>query len=289
MPDPKPGVRRVLVTGGGGQLGRAFAALLPGAVVLNREALDITDNSAVQRVFDEVRPEVVYNAAAYTAVDRAEAEPERARRVNADAVVSLATAARRHDALLVQFSSDYIFPGDAGPYTELDRTLPLSVYGRTKLQGEVAVRSSGGRYLIVRTSWVFGEGSNFVRRIVDAAARLDEVKVVDDQHGRPTYAPDLAEGVVALVEAGCTGVYNLVGGGEAVSWAGLAESAIVAAGFSCRVLPVTTEQYYADKKGPIAVRPANSELDCSKAREAGVCLRPWPQAVAEYVKELRLS
>jgi dTDP-4-dehydrorhamnose reductase len=279
-------VPRVLVTGGSGQLGRAFARVLPDAVVLDRGELDIVEPGAVDRVFAEVRPEVVYNAAAYTAVDRAEAEPDKARLVNVDAVVNLAKAAKRHQALLVQFSSDYVFRGDAGPYTELDKSVPLSVYGRTKLHSEIAARSSGGRYLVIRTSWVFGDGHNFVKSIVGAAAKHDELTVVDDQRGRPTYAPDLAEGTVALVEAGCTGVYNLTGGGEPGTWADVAEAAIEAAGLGARVRRVTTAQYYAGKEGPIAPRPANSELDCSKARAAGVSLRPWPEAVAEYVKEL---
>lgn len=280
---------RVLVTGGNGQVGRAFAALLPDAVILDRSELDIVETGAVQRVFNEVRPEVVYNAAAYTAVDKAEVEQEQARLINVDAVVNLARAARQHDALLVQFSSDYVFRGDAGPYTETDRTFPLSEYGRSKLQSEIAARASGNRYLIVRTSWVYGDGHNFVKSIVAAAAKHPELTVVDDQRGRPTYAPDLAEGTAALVAAGCTGVYNLSGGGEAVTWAGFAEAAIEAAGLPARVRPVTTAQYYAGREGPIAPRPANSELDCAKAAEAGVSLRPWRSAVAEYVKELTQS
>jgi dTDP-4-dehydrorhamnose reductase len=280
---------RVLVTGGGGQVGRAFARLFPEAVVLDRSELDIVDTGRVQKVFDDLRPEVVYNAAAYTAVDRAEAEPDRARLINVDAVVNLATAAKQHDSLLVQFSSDYVFRGDAGPYTELDRTLPISVYGRTKLQGEVAARASGNRCLVIRTSWVFGDGHNFVRSIVGAAAKHEELTVVDDQRGRPTYAPDLAEGTAALVAAGCTGVYNLSGGGTPGSWADVAETAIEAAGLNARVRRVTTAQYYSGKEGPIAPRPANSELDCSKAAKVGVALRPWQTAVAEYVKELAQS
>ncbi len=280
---------RVLVTGGNGQVGRAFAKLIPAAVVLDRRALDIADTGAVYRAFEEHRPEVVYNTAAYTAVDRAEAEPEQARLINVDAVVNLANAARDNDCLLVQYSSDYVFRGDAGPYTELDRTLPASVYGRTKLQSEVAARASGNRYLIIRTSWVFGDGHNFVKSIVGAAARHPELTVVDDQRGRPTYAPDLAEGSAALVAAGCSGVYNLSGGGEPGTWADVAEAAIQAAGLTARVRRVTTAQYYAGKQGPVAPRPANSELDCSKAGEAGVNLRPWRAAVAEYVKELTQS
>lgn len=280
---------RVLVTGGNGQVGRAFAALIPDAVILDRSELDIVDTGHVERVFDKVRPEVVYNAAAYTAVDKAELEPEQARLINVDAVVNLAAAAKRVDALLVHFSSDYVFAGDAGPYTELGKTRPVSVYGRTKLQSEIAARASGNRYLIIRTSWVFGDGHNFVRSIVGAAAKYPELTVVDDQRGRPTYAPDLAKATAALVAAGCTGVFNLSGGGDAATWADVAEAAIETAGHPARVRRVTTAQYYSGKEGPVAPRPANSELDCSKAAEAGVTLRPWRAAVAEYVKELTQS
>ncbi len=257
--------------------------------MLDRTELDIADTGGVYKAFNKHHPEVVYNTAAYTAVDKAEEEPERVRLINVDSVVNLAQAARDHDALLVQYSSDYVFRGDRGPYTELDRTFPASVYGRSKLQSEVAARSSGNRYLIIRTSWVFGDGHNFVKSIVGAAAKYHELTVVDDQRGRPTYAPDLAAGSEGLVAAGCTGVYNLSGGGEAGTWADVAEAAIEAAGLTSRVRRVTTAQYYADKQGPVAPRPANSELDCSKAGEAGVNLRPWRAAVAEYVKELKQS
>ncbi|HEX2052355.1 MAG TPA: dTDP-4-dehydrorhamnose reductase [Actinomycetota bacterium] len=281
---------RILVTGGAGQLGRAFAALLPEAQVVDRAELDIADSAAVERSFDRRPPDVVYNTAAYTAVDRAEVEPDAARRVNVDAVANLAAAAARHGTLLVQYSTDYVFPGDASrPYSEEDRTGPLSVYGRTKLEGELAALAAGCRCLVIRTSWVFGQGHNFVRSILGAAAKHPELTVVDDQRGRPTYAPDLAEGSIALVEAGCTGVFHLSGGGEAATWADVAEAAIEAAGLSARVRRVTTAQYYAGKQGPVAPRPANSELDCSKARRQGVALRPWSEAVAEYVKELVVS
>lgn len=278
---------RVLVTGGNGQLGLAFAALMPGAVVVDRATLDVTDPDSVGKVFAEVRPEVVYNTAAYTAVDRAESEPEVAHAVNAGAVAILAGHAAASGALLVTYSTDYVFAGDSPrPYSEDDPTGPLSVYGRTKLEGEQAVAASGCRYLLIRTSWVFGEGHNFVRSILGAGARHPELSVVDDQRGRPTYAPDLAQGSLALVEAGCTGLYHLSGGGDAGTWADVAQTALGAGGVPTRVRRVTTAQYYAGKQGPIAPRPANSELDCSKAGRSGVALRAWPEAVGEYVKEL---
>ena len=278
---------RALVTGGGGQLGRAFAKLFPDAVVLGRAELDITDAEGIEAALTRVRPDVVVNAAAYTAVDAAEAQVEEAMRVNVEAVIKLAQAARRAGATLVQPSTDYVFSGEKhGAYTERDRTRPLGVYGRTKLQSEVAARAAGGRSLIVRTSWVFGEGKNFVRSIVDAASRIEALDVVDDQRGRPTHAEDLAKAIVTLAEKGSTGVFNVTGAGEVGSWADVAEAAIHAAGLNARVRRVTTAQYYAGKAGPVAPRPSNSELDCSLAQSAGVELRPWREAVAAYVKEI---
>lgn len=236
---------------------------------------------------EKVRPDYLINAAAYTAVDRAEQEPDEAHRINVRAVIGLAKAAKDAGAQLVHFSSDYVYKGDRpGGYLENDRTVPLSTYGRTKLQGEVAARSAGARTLILRTSWVFGQGNNFVRSIVAAAGKRDELQVVDDQRGRPTYAPDLAEGVLALLDAGADGLYNLTGGGKVASWADVAETAIEAAGLKTTVQRVTTEQYYASKTGPIAGRPLNSELDCSRAGQLGVTLRPWEEAVSEFVAEL---
>lgn len=276
-----------LVTGGGGQLGRAFARLLPEAHVLGRSELDISDPGAVERTLQSVQPDYLINAAAYTAVDKAEQEPDEAHRINVGAVIGLARAAKAVDAQLVHFSSDYVYKGNRpGGYSENDRTVPLSTYGRTKLQGEVAARSAGARTLILRTSWVFGWGNNFVRSIVGAAGKLDELQVVDDQRGRPTYAPDLAEGVLALIDAGAEGLYNLTGGGRVASWADVAEAAIEAAGLKAAVQRVSTEQYYASKTGPIATRPLNSELDCSRAAQLGVTLRPWEEAVTEFVAEL---
>lgn len=274
---------RTLVTGGGGQLGRAFSSLYPQATVLTRAELDITDADQIAAALARHRPQVIVNAAAFTGVDEAEAQPAQAARVNVAGVMGLAQQARKIDALLVQISSDYVFAGSkpAG-YTELDRTRPLSVYGRTKLQSEMAARAAGGRYLIIRTCWVFGEGKNFIRSIVGAARLQQQLQVVDDQRGCPTYARDLAPAIIALVDKGCTGVFNLAGGGTPASWAEVAEMAIGAAGLSTGVRRVTTAQYLAGKAGPVARRPANSELDCSKAAGAGVALRPWPQAVQDY-------
>ena len=277
---------RYLVTGGGGQLGRAFAKLYPEAVVLARSELDITDREGVEAALERARPEVIVNAAAFTQVDAAEAQPDLAALVNVEAVIRLAQAAKRAGAMLVQISTDYVFAGDKkGPYTENDRTRPLSVYGRTKLQSEMAARAAGGKSLIIRTSWVYGEGKNFVASILDAAKRRDSLDVVDDQRGRPTNALDLAGAIVTLLENGASGLVHVTGGGEAGTWADVAETVIEAAELPTQVRRVTTAQYYAGKSGPVATRPANSELDCSLAASVGVKLRPWEEAVTAYVRK----
>jgi dTDP-4-dehydrorhamnose reductase len=254
-------------------------------VVLDRASLDITDAAGIQKILKEVRPRVIVNAAAFTRVDAAEAEPELARQVNADAVWHLATAATASGALLVHLSTDYVFAGDkAGRYFEDDPTGPRSVYGQTKLASEKAA-SSAREHLIVRTSWVFGDGTNFIRSILAAALKHSELYVVNDQRGLPTYAVDLAQAVDSLVAAGARGLFHVSGGGDPASWAEVAETAVEAAGIEVRIRPVTTEQYYSGKPGPIAPRPANSALDWSKARQMGVRMRPWKKAVSAYVKE----
>ena len=254
--------------------------------MLDRSSLDITDPAGIDRVLEEVRPRVVINAAAYTRVDAAEAEADLARRINVGAVSELARAANRLGALLVQFSTDYVFSGDKqGRYVEEDKPGPRSVYGQTKLESEDAARVAS-EHLIVRTSWVFGDGTNFVRAIVAAARKRPELSVVDDQRGLPTYAPDLAEAVDSLIAGGARGLFHVAGGGDPGSWAEVAEKAVGVAGLEARIRRVTTEQYYSGKPGPVAPRPANSALDCSKARELGINMRPWREAVEAYVKEL---
>ena len=275
---------RFLVTGGNGQLARAFALIQPEAIVLDRAQLDICDQSRIHEIFQQHHPDVIVNAAAYTKVDGAETEEAIARTVNANAVGYLAEEADAIDAHLVQVSTDYVFDGSKqGPYLEDDDTAPISAYGRTKLEGEQAAMAAQ-KWTIVRTSWVFGDGHNFIRSIVAAAATHPSLTVVDDQLGLPTYAMDLADGIRCLVETGqAEGIYHLAGGGESGTWADLAEVAIQAAHLKSQVVRVGTTDYYADKPGPIAPRPANSVLDCSKAASLGVRLRPWHEAVVAYV------
>lgn len=287
--------RRLLVTGAGGQLGRALARLVPSGTFLSRQALNVCNVEAVFEAFDEYLPEIVVHAAAYTGVDAAETDRQTAGRVNVVGTRVVAEAAEKSGAIFVYPSSDYVFSGDKdGEYSEEDETGPLGVYGDTKLQGETMAERAE-RHLIVRTGWVFGEGKNFVRTIIEVAKGgatppspqppRDEVAVVDDQRGRPTYALDLAEGILALLGREATGTFHLAGSGEPATWADLAELALNAAGLRTKVRRVSTAEYYAGRPGPIARRPMNSVLDCSKADALGVRLRPWKEAVEAYVKE----
>jgi dTDP-4-dehydrorhamnose reductase len=275
---------RLVVTGGRGQLGRALGARVPEAVLLDIDELDLTDAEAVVRMLCDLRPETIIHGGAYTAVDAAESDPEGARAVNAGGTRAVARAAAALGARLVYISTDYVFGGTRGePYPEDHPTGPISVYGATKLEGEHAT-AEVDHHLIVRTSWVFGEGKNFIGAILGAARTRTELTVVDDQWGRPTYAPDLAGGILELLEREATGTFHLQGGGEPGTWADVAEAALAAAGSSTRVARVTTAEYDSRRTGRTAPRPAYSVLDCSKAAGLGVVLRPWGEAVEEYVK-----
>ena len=216
---------KALVTGAGGQLGRALVAKLgASAHPLTHGDLDVTDAAAVSAVVHSVRPDVVINATAYNKVDAAESELERAFSVNATAVLSLALAAQRVGALLVHVSTDYVFDGTGSrPYVEDDAPRPVNAYGRSKRAGEMMVEAVGAPALLVRTSGVFGpggsraKGGSFVDRILERARTGAALRVVDDQRFAPTYAPDLAAALVALLAANTTGVVHVANEG-ACSW-----------------------------------------------------------------------
>jgi dTDP-4-dehydrorhamnose reductase len=271
-----------LVVGADGQLGRALQGLLPDARFFGRTDVDITSRASVAALpWDGVS--AVYNAAAWTAVDAAE-DTDRLPDVwdvNATGVLHLAVAARRCDVPLVQVSTDYVFAGNHTSPIPVDAPLdPLGAYGTTKAAGELAARVAGKRY-VVRTGWVFGDGPNFVRTMRRLAADRDELTVVDDQLGRPTYAVDLAAALVQLVQQQAPyGTYHLTGAGDVVSWAGFARE--ILAGTRCRVTPVSTAQYLA-KANQAAPRPAYSALDLSATEAAGIPVRDWREALAEYL------
>jgi dTDP-4-dehydrorhamnose reductase len=282
---------KVAVVGAGGQLGRALTALLPDAgfdaVALHRADLDVTDAGAIA-AHDWSSVDVIVNAAAYTAVDRAETPEGRvaAWATNATAVGHLAVAATAHAATLVHISSEYVFDGAAdGPIPEDAPLCPLSAYGSSKAAGDVAAALTP-RHLVVRTSWVVGEGANFVRTMLGLAARGLSPAVVDDQVGRPTFAVDLAAGIAALLRAGVpSGTWNVTNDGESASWAEVARATFALAGRDpADVTTTTTAAYFADKP-EAARRPLNSVLDLGRATAAGVALPPWRESLETYVKQ----
>lgn len=253
--------RRSVILGADGQLGRALRALLPEAIALSRADLDLTDPAAYDAVpWDDV--DTIYNAAAYTAVDAAETPDGRraAWAVNVTAVATMARIATEHDLTLVNVSSDYVFDGTAESHTTDEQLSPLGVYGQTKAAGE-AVASTVARHYVVRTSWVIGDGGNFVSTMQRLARDGVCPSVVDDQHGRLTTAAELAAGIVDLVTTGAPyGIHHLTGGGPVTTWADIAREVFAAEGRDpSDVTGVSTEVYGEGKD--LAPRPQHSALD----------------------------
>lgn len=279
---------RILVTGGSGQLGLSLKKIsgdYPEHVFLFTDVseLDITDSAAVDAMIKRECIDVIVNCAAYTAVDRAEAEPEAARRINAFGAGVLAGAAARSGATLVHISTDYVFDGKADePYAETASPCPCSVYGATKAEGESLVLASGCRGAIVRTAWLYSEfGRNFVRTMLSLAAVRRSVSVVCDQRGAPTYATDLARAVMTLVGRGLAPtaqIYHFTDEGQC-TWNMFAERIFALAGVDCNVEAITTEQY-----GAAAPRPAYSVLSLDKIKAAGVRVPQWEQSLAECIE-----
>jgi dTDP-4-dehydrorhamnose reductase len=275
----------ILVIGARGQLGFELARLLPAhgeVTALDRSELDLGDPDAIRETLRALRPVLAVNAAAYTAVDQAEREPERAEAINARAPAILAEEAKRLNALLVHYSTDYVFDGAAAvPYPEDAPTNPLSVYGASKLRGEQAIVASGCRYLVLRTSWVYGlRGRNFLLTIRRLATERDQVRVVADQIGVPNWSRALAEATATLVSRGMdvlaerAGLYHLSARGT-TSWFEFAR-AIVGEVESPRVLPITTAEY-----PTVAQRPPYAVLATEKLeRVFGVSLPDWQEMLA---------
>jgi dTDP-4-dehydrorhamnose reductase len=273
---------RFLITGAGGQLGRALQAALANDEItaLTRSQLDIARLRDVTEAIAIHRPDIVINTAAYTNVDGAETEREEAYRCNALGPRNLALATSTRHIPLLHVSTDYVFDGLSDrPYHEFDQTRPLSVYGQSKLAGEQAVTTFNPSHYIVRTAWLYSpDGKNFPKTMLSLSSR-DEVRVVSDQCGSPTYAPHLAEAIVDLIETGSYGIYHLAGNGGA-SWYELTLKLYHACGIGTPVRPVATSEFPRP-----AVRPRYSVL--TSIQDPQILLPPWEDGLAEFSRKVK--
>jgi len=275
---------RILVSGAEGLLGAAVAAeaRARGHEVLarGRAELDVTEREAVRKAIRDAMPEAVVHCAAYTAVDRAEAEPELAHAVNVGGTRNVAEAAKEVGAALLYVSTDYVFDGTKRtPYLPTDETDPLSVYAKTKLEGEEVARRAVPDALITRTSWLYGPGNGFVPAILRRAREGHPLRVVHDQLGRPTWAPHAAEAMLDLLEGGARGTWHVAGGGEC-TWLELAREALRLEGLVVDVQAISTAAY-----GAPAARPAYSVLDLKATEERlGRTLPSWQEGLRGYLE-----
>jgi dTDP-4-dehydrorhamnose reductase len=289
-------MKRFLILGAQGQLGRELQSAFQNAghvVALDRTACNLSDPSGICAAVREVQPEVILNSAAYTAVDRAESEPDLAMRINGEAPGILADEAKKISALLIHYSTDYVFDGSkSGPWIEDDPVHPLNVYGATKLAGERNIQQAGGRFLIFRTSWVFSpHGHNFLRTMLRIGQEREELKIVNDQKGAPTSALALATATRSIVNSaaernfeGTAGIYHMTCGGE-TTWSGFAQSIFWNARADrpwASVTGISASEYPTPAK-----RPANSALSNRKLNAAfGIELPSWESALNVSLESL---
>jgi dTDP-4-dehydrorhamnose reductase len=280
--------RPVLITGGSGQLAQSLFALAGTRAVrlVGRPDFDFDDPDGIGALLDRVRPGVIVNAAAYTAVDRAETDRDAAWRANAEGPELLARWCAAHDAGLIHISTDYVFDGTKGaPYTESDQANPIGVYGASKRAGEAAVLAALASATVLRTSWVYAaHGKNFVRTMLNAGLKTDRLRVVGDQIGCPTATDDLAVAIWAMVDrpAGESGIFHAAGAG-ATSWHGFAEAIFDAASVHGRKRPQVDAITTAEWPTPVR-RPADSRLDCERlALVHGIRLPDWRASLERVV------
>ena len=278
----------MLVFGKTGQVARELARLLPDGDFAGRDRADLTDPAACAALIREARPEAVINAAAYTAVDKAESDQDTARLVNAAAPGAMAAACAELGIPFVHISTDYVFDGTGdAPRAEGDSTGPLGVYGATKLDGERAIAAAGGQWAVMRTSWVFSaHGSNFVKTMRRLGAQRDRLTIVADQIGGPTPAADIAAAALTIARAMIAdpakgGLYHFAGAPD-VSWADFAREILAQSGLSPQVEDIPTSAYPTP-----ALRPANSRLDCAAiTRDFGIARPDWRRGLTAVITEL---
>jgi dTDP-4-dehydrorhamnose reductase len=276
-------------------------------ICVGRPEIDLLDINGLREEIRRIRPSIIVNAAAYTAVDQAQSEPEVATKINSEAPAAMAEEAKRLDALFITYSTDYVFDGkSATPYRESDPTAPLNVYGASKLSGEQAVEAVGGNYLIFRTSWVYGaRGKNFLKTILKLVAERPELKIVNDQMGAPTWSRDLADATRKIIEQLAAraesenisisetlgdrrGIYHMTSAGS-VSWYGFAAAIVeeiekrgLSKSTLAKLVPIPSSEYPTP-----AARPHNSRLCNEKLKNVfGVTLLPWRESLASVMNEL---
>lgn len=276
---------KILITGANGMLAKAVRNELKDEELILTDVaeLDITNIEAVRRFVKENKPQYIINCAAYTAVDKAEEQLELARKVNALGPKNLAIVANEEDATLIHISTDYVFGGAKSveeDYTEMEEKNPESVYGVTKLEGENAIIDSTFKYYIFRTAWLYGDGNNFVRTMLKLGKEKAEINVVSDQHGSPTYAVDLASIIHQAIEKQIPyGIYHTTNMGY-TTWYEFTKKIFEKVNYSCKVNPVTSEEFNSAAK-----RPKNSKLSKEKLIKAGIEVPTYEDALDRYLKE----
>ena len=280
---------KILITGANGMLAKSVIKRLEGNEIIctDVEDLDITNEETVKEFVTKIKPEYIINCAAFTTVDKAETAGEIVEKINADGPRNLAKAAKENDSVLVHVSTDYVFGGDLDvekDYKEDDPKNPVTAYGITKLHGEEAIIENLDKYYIFRTAWLYGDGNNFVRTMLKLGETKDEINVVADQHGSPTYAEDLANFIGEAIEKKIPyGIYNATNEGY-TTWYDFTKAIFEYAGIICKVNPVTTEEYIEMMKVTQAKRPKNSQMSKEKLKSAGIEVPEWEDALKRYLK-----
>lgn len=280
---------KILITGANGMLAKSVRARLGKEnelICTDVADLDITDEQAVMKFVQENKPEYIVNCAAFTAVDKAEEVYDLAEKINSDGPANLAKAAKAIDATLVHISTDYVFDGDldvSKSYVEEDEVGPVTVYGKTKLHGEEQVKKNTDKYYIFRTAWLYGDGNNFVRTMLKLGQEREEVSVVADQHGSPTYAEDLANIIGEAIEKKIPyGLYHSTNQGF-TTWYEFTQKIYELAKVDCKIKPVTSEEFVRPAK-----RPKNSQLNKEKLLAQGITVPTWEDGLKRYL-DIELS
>ena len=285
---------KILITGANGMLAKEVKEKFENGneIILTDVAeLDITNEQAVMEFVTNLKPDYIINCAAYTAVDKAEENYELADKINGDGPTNLAKAAKLAQAKLVHISTDYVFGGDldlSKDYNEDDEKAPVTAYGKTKLHGERGIESNMEEFYIFRTAWLYGVGgNNFVKTMTKLGSTREELNVVADQHGSPTYAKDLSDIIYQAIDKKIPyGIYNATNQGN-TTWYDFTKEILLQQGIECKVNPVTTEEYIEMMKITQAKRPINSQMSKSKLLEQGIEIPDWKDGLKRYLKEAK--